>query len=324
MSVRSAYNYLVSKIGNNRASASDSEGSNYRARRASQGSRPVSLYSSKSIYSLKCTSQPPQAPKASSRSFIRGTLATGLSKVCTLRARDRSRSNVESAKTNPQRQYFSDSPSGSTRRSGSPPHWDEKKPENNIPELRKDSHNSPQLSVVPSEVPPICLSEASDATEPRSLDWQAQPSIEDRIRKKEVGLRLQPSKTYLCVPGVCATWVDSNDVPVYVDRSVLRPEITRLLHDVCNEYEKLKGPFWNRKHAELNEAVTNVLPKGKASGDGTSGRVLVKVREDTQRLPSLSVLKDNWKDLEGDAKNFWDTRVKPVANLCFPSVQSRG
>jgi len=116
MSVRSAYNYLVSKLGRNRSSASNSEGTSYRPRRISQGARPASSDSYDSTMSLKHASLPPQASNASICSFIRGARATGLSKAHTPRTRDQSHTSTEPVNTHERRHRLLYLPSVFTRR----------------------------------------------------------------------------------------------------------------------------------------------------------------------------------------------------------------
>jgi hypothetical protein len=106
--------------------------------------------------------------------------------------------------------------------------------------------------------------------------------------------------------------------------SLHRRSMAHFIGKVHKKHRKLKGPFWDRNKSTLNDAVASVISDNEKSRKGTPGGAWIGVREDIQKVTALFALQEDWKHFKGDVKEFWDSRVKPVAGLCRSSVQSRG
>jgi len=112
----------------------------------------------------------------------------------------------------------------------------------------------------------------------------------------DVRLLVQPSTSYR--NDLCATLVDPDGVPVQEeDRSYLRPSVQTFLHRVVEEKHRLRGPFWNRRDVKLGAAVRSVMENNELSGNGLFKGVYVGAREDTLKLPSGQVAKQDLTDV---------------------------
>jgi hypothetical protein len=289
MSARSAYHYLVSKIGENRSSASNSEGTSYRPRRISQGARPASSDSYDSTMSHKHASLPPQASNTSICSSIRGTRATGLSKTPTPRTRDQSLTNTKPVNTHERRHRLLCLPNVFTRR----------REKDSQTSTKRESIETPHSNSTPpeySQAPPLLVvkdqSESLGATPPPSIIWHTRPSDVNGTPKAELILypaeSLWRRRTYATLDGARGsdqyTWADGRSIS----------HLVGLVHEEVKN--TATGPFWDRKYRKLNDAMTNVISRNGSSVNEVIGIARIGVREDTVDLSPLFVLRKKWKD----------------------------
>lgn len=119
--------------------------------------------------------------------------------------------------------------------------------------------------------------------------------IIDRIRDGEIRLLVQPSISYR--RSLCAAWVDIDGVPVKEDVSYLAPTLQSILGQVDDEKRRMEGPFWDKHNVKLAAVAKSVKDNNGLSGDKTFQDVCVGTCEDTLKLPSLQVFKQDLKDM---------------------------